>query len=89
MSDYDAYGMRHLRHQLDEIVAAQTADMTFPVRCTWCSGVYDVAKVTVTARYTDCSIWKAPCCGRQVDDRGDTGWKSRKDYERIPKGGWR
>ncbi|MEU4781053.1 hypothetical protein [Micromonospora sp. NPDC023633] len=57
--------------------------MSQPVRCTWCGGVYDLGTVTVTARYTDCSMWKAPCCGATVDDRGETGWKSRKDYERI------
>ncbi len=68
MSYYDAYDMRHLRHQLDEVMAAQTADMMFPVRCTWCSGIYDVGKVEVTARYTDCSMWKAPCCGQHVFD---------------------
>ena len=60
------------------------AAMTFPVRCAHCGGIYDLAKVEVTARYTDCSMWKSPCCGLLVDDRGDTGWKSRKDYEHLP-----
>lgn len=60
------------------------ASMTQPVRCNRCSrGVYDLGKVEVTARYTDCSVWKAPCCGAVVDDRGHTGWTSRKDYEYI------
>lgn len=58
-------------------------DMTYPVRCTYCSGIYDLSKVEVTARYTDCSMWKAPCCGATVDDRGDTDWKSRKDYVHL------
>jgi hypothetical protein len=53
-----------------------------PVRCAYCSGVYDLSTVKVTARYVDCSVWKAPCCGRTVDDRGDTGWKTIKDYVR-------
>jgi hypothetical protein len=66
---------------------AEIADMHQPVRCTWCGGVYDLGKVKVTARYADCSMWKAPCCGNTVDDRGETGWKSRKDYERIDKRG--
>jgi hypothetical protein len=56
------------------------AAMTYPVRCTHCRRSYDLATVEVTARYADCSVWKAPCCGTVVDDRGDTGWKSRKDY---------
>lgn len=58
--------------------------MTSPVRCLRChNGVYDLGKVEVTARYTDCSMWKAPCCGSVVDDRGQTGWTNRKDYEPI------
>jgi hypothetical protein len=62
----------------------QIADMSSPVRCT-CGQVYDLGKVTVTARYTDCSMWKAPCCGRTADDRGETGWKTTKDYHPIDK----
>jgi hypothetical protein len=84
-SYYDIFGMRHHR---DDVEAELIADMMFPVRCTWCSRIYDVAKVEVTARYTDCSMWKSPCCGRVVDDRGE-GWKPRADFTRIPKGGWR
>ncbi len=62
----------------------EITSMTSPVRCNRCrSGIYDLAAVEVTARYADCSMWKAPCCGAVVDDRGDTGWKSFKDYERI------
>jgi hypothetical protein len=60
-----------------------TTGMHQPARCTWCSGVYDLGTVTITARYTDCSMWKAPCCGVTVDDRGETGWKSRADYRRL------
>lgn len=61
-------------------------DMFRPVRCRRChSGVYDLGTVTVTARYADCSMWKTPCCDQLVDDRGETGWTSRKDYERIDK----
>lgn len=58
-----------------------------PVRCTHCAGIYDLGKVEVTARYVDCSMWKAPCCGRTVDDRGETGWKSRSDYTRLDRNG--
>ncbi|MEV1315420.1 hypothetical protein AB0J14_04965 [Micromonospora arborensis] len=58
--------------------------MTSPVRCNRCrTGVYDLGTVTVTARYADCSMWNTPCCGSLVDDRGETGWKTFKDYERI------
>jgi hypothetical protein len=63
-----------------------TEGMMSPVRCTHCGGVYDLGMVEVTARYADCSVWKTPCCGATVDDRGETGWKSRSDYTRIPKG---
>ena len=53
------------------------------VRCTWCGHIYDLGTVTVVARYLDCSVWLCPGHGGQVDDRGDTGWKSRKDYVRV------
>jgi hypothetical protein len=66
---------------------AATEGMFQPVRCTHCRGIYDLGKVEVTARYTDCSMWKAPCCGRTVDDRGETGWKSRSDYTRLDRSG--
>ena len=52
----------------DDALHAQAEGMTFPVRCR-CGGVYDLGKVTVTARYADCSMWKAPCCGVTADDR--------------------
>jgi hypothetical protein len=61
---------------------AETEGMFDPVRCT-CGGIYDLGKVTVTARYTDCSVWTTPCCRRSVDDRGETGWTSRRDYTRL------
>lgn len=72
------------RPLFDRIEAAQIQAMMFPVRCT-CGQLYDLAKVEVTGRYTDCTLWKAPCCGRQADDRGETGWKSTKDYYPIDK----
>jgi hypothetical protein len=65
-------------------VRPDIAGMSQPARCLRCShGVYDLGTVEVTARYTDCSMWKSPCCGSVVDDRGETGWTTRKDYERI------
>lgn len=53
-----------------------------PVRCR-CGCVYDLGTVEVTARYADCSVWRAPCCGRTADDRGETGGKSFSDYTRL------
>lgn len=53
--------------QLHEQLAI--AEMSYPVRCTRCERVYDLGKVTVVARYTDCSAWKCPGCGITVDDR--------------------
>jgi hypothetical protein len=69
---------------LDAVRRGIIADMSMPVQCT-CSKIYDLGKVEVTARYADCSMWKAPCCGRPADDRGDTGWKLTKDYHHIDK----
>lgn len=62
---------------------ALTRGMHQPVRCAHCGGIYDLGTVTVTARYADCSMWQAPCCGLTVDDREETGWKSLSDYTRI------
>lgn len=64
------------------VVSDQIKDMRYPVRCTRCSGVYDVATVEVTARYADCSVWVSPCCQQTVDDR-PAGWVARPDIERL------
>lgn len=42
--------------------------MTSPVRCN-CGQIYDLGKVEVCARYSDCSYWMTPCCHRHEDDR--------------------
>jgi hypothetical protein len=61
-----------------------TSQMFDPVRCNRCrTGVYDLGTVEVTARYADCSMWRTPCCNQLVDDRGETGWKSQKDYVKL------
>ena len=43
--------------------------MTSPVVCNLCGKEYDLAAVTVTARFSDCSCFTTPCCGKNVDDR--------------------
>lgn len=73
-----------IRRQKAMIQQEEIAEMFKPVRCT-CGQVYDLGKVEVTARYSDCSVWKAPCCARTTDDRGETGWKSTQDYTVIDK----
>ena len=84
---YDAYGLRHVDHHGQHVeTAANYPDMHQPARCAFCGRVYDLGTVTVTARYVDCSVWKTPCCNRTADDRGETGWKSRSDYTRLPGG---
>ena len=66
---YDAFpGEEYLQFR-----QADVSGMRFPVRCTKCSRVYDLAKVTVIGRYTDCSVWKCPGCRCTVDDR-PPGW---------------
>jgi hypothetical protein len=50
-----------------------TRGMSAPVRCRTCGEVYDSGKVEVTARYVDCSVWTAPCCGRIADSRDPEG----------------
>jgi len=76
----DIYG----NEMYDRYEAERIAEMFKPVRCT-CGQIYDIGKVEVTARYADCSVWTTPCCRRSVDDRGETGWKSTKDYYVIDK----
>lgn len=57
------------------------ADMMYPVRCQHCRGVYSLTHVKVTGRYTDCSIWTAPCCGFPgIDDRP---WVRDRHYQEI------
>ena len=47
--------------------------MFAPVQCVRCGNVHDSGPVEVIARYSDCSVWKCPGCGSQVDDR-PVGW---------------
>lgn len=67
------------------VLLAHIREMFMPVRCAFCREIYDLGNVEVTARYADCSVWKTPCCGRTADDRGDTGWKTHKDYHHVNK----
>ena len=55
--------------------------MISPVRCTYCGKVYDLADVETIARYADATVFRSPCCKRQVDDRE---WKSLPDFRRMP-----
>lgn len=73
-------------HWLTEAEDARVDQMMSPVRCV-CGDIYDLGSVTVTGRYIDCSVWKAPCCGRAADDRGETGWSSVRHYYPIKRGG--
>jgi hypothetical protein len=80
----DGFWLERMRDAaFDAAFAERGAGMHQPVECCWCGGVYDLGTVTVTGRYADCSVWEAPCCGRTVDDRGETGWKPTQDYRRL------
>lgn len=70
-----------------DVGAAAVEGMFSPARCAYCQGVYDLGMVDVIARYADCSVWKSPCCGITVDDRGETGWKSKRDYYPLDRDG--
>ncbi len=52
-------------------------------RCKWCGCEHDTGKVTVLARYADCSVWACPGCGTQIDDR-PAGWGGSYPVERRP-----
>lgn len=58
------------------------ADMSVPVQCTFCSALYDLCRVKTGARYSDCTCYTTPCCGRNVDDR-PAGWVSRPAFDRL------
>lgn len=79
MYDFGEYMDDQIHHYGDVV---DTSKMMSPVRCLLCHhGVYDLAGVEVTARYTDCSMWKTPCCGVTTDDRT---WP-RASYSKIKK----
>jgi hypothetical protein len=67
---------------LDSDWPAEAEGMFHPVRCTWCNTVYDSGPVTVIGRWSDCTAWIAPCCGRQVDDR-QPPWTYRADVVEL------
>lgn len=75
---------------------------SMPFQCRGCGEVYDGASVTVTGRYADCDLWKAPCCGATHDTRtrwggpswAKMGYDDLREYRRVerevyPVGGWR
>lgn len=84
---YDRFG-RTLAYDVVDVDGRSIEEMTSPVLCLRCHrGIYDLGTVVVTARYTDCSVWRTPCCGLTVDSRGaDGGWGIRADYERATSG---
>lgn len=43
--------------------------MSHPMRCKWCHKIHDAGNVEVVQRYMDCTVWKCPNCGRNIDDR--------------------
>lgn len=62
--------------------ALKIADMMAPVRCNHCCGIYDFTKTEVIHHYADCTLYTAPCCARQVDDR-PAGWVSLPAFTRL------
>lgn len=86
---YNAWGLRApatptLRLAVAPSQVVELAGMSWPVLCNHCHAVYDAGRVNVIARYLDCSVWRAPCCGLTVDDRRD---KSRRDITELRRDG--
>lgn len=79
MSDRYTYVDMQGRVFLDGTTEDKIRGMTSPVRCGACGRIYDLGTVTVTQRYADCSVWKAPCCKVTTDDRT---W-SHPQYEEL------
>lgn len=65
--------VRYVKDQYGRVEAVP-AGMLAPVRCTYCRTLYDLGAVEVIAQHADCTVYKAPCCGRTVDDRLWTGF---------------
>lgn len=80
MSRYTWNDHGWLQRRYDE---EQIAGMLAPVECLICGRLYDLGGVTVTARYTDCSVWTTPCCKTPgIDDR-PPGWGGPRRYREI------
>ena len=47
--------------------------MIAPVRCLSCGSIFDLCEGKPVARYSDCTVFITPCCGRTTDDR-PRGW---------------
>jgi len=60
-------------------MATETKGMISPVVCTHCGEIYDLTEAKVIHRYSDCTLFTTPCCGRQADDRQ---WKGMPDFTR-------
>lgn len=54
--------------------------MISPVRCNHCGKTYDLTNVETIHRYSDCTVFKTPCCNKIADDRE---WKGLPDFKRI------
>ncbi len=54
--------------------------ISIKVRCNFCGETYDLTMVRVVGRYSDCTVFKTPCCDRIADD---LTWKSMPDFTRI------
>lgn len=57
--------------------------MRSPVKCKLCNeenNIYDLGLVNIIQRFSDCSVFKTPCCNKLADDRE---WKSLPDFTRI------
>lgn len=64
----------------DRIPIPDTTGMLVPVQCNRCGKVYDLTNTEVIHRYGDCTVFKTPCCGLQVDDRS---WVSLPAFTRL------
>ena len=70
-------------------------------RCRQCGETFSLGSVEVTARYADCDLFKAPCCGATCDTRmrwGGPSWARmgyddmrayrREERAGYPRDGW-
>jgi hypothetical protein len=52
----------------------------YKVKCTHCGLTYNLESVKIIARYSDCTVFKTPCCNVMADDRE---WKILPDFKKV------
>lgn len=77
---YSIFEPNGIIQSLNPINGEDVELMTSPVKCNYCGTTYDLTSVKVIHRYSDCTLFKTPCCDKMADDRK---WKSLPDFQEV------